>query len=122
MRRRRFLQTLSGAAALPLVGGALPVLAQAPAPTTPPTTPPPAAPPAAGSAAPATDPGVAADARALLEVVKRRWGDRLEAKQLDAVREDIEGNLGASTALRALALTNADEPDVIFHAEPPREA
>ena len=119
MRRRRFLQTMSGAAALPLVGGVLPVLAQTPAPASPPATPPPVTPPAA---APATDPGVAADARTLLEVVKRRWGDRLDAKQLDAVREDIEGNLGASATLRALALTNADEPDVIFHAEPPREA
>lgn len=54
--------------------------------------------------------------------MKRRWGDRLDAKQLDAVREDLEGNLGAAAALRALALTNADEPDVIFSAEPPREA
>ena len=122
MRRRRFLQTMSGAAALPLVGGVLPALAQTPAPASPPTTPAPVTPPAAGSTPPATDPGIAADARALLEVVKRRWGDRLDAKQLDAVREDLEGNLGAAAALRALALTNADEPDVIFSAEPPREA
>lgn len=113
--RRKFLQTLGSAAVLPLAGGVLPALAQAPAPTAPPAAPPP-------PATTTTDPGIAADARALLQVVQRRWGDRLDAKQLEAVREDIEGNLGAAAALRALPLTNADEPDVIFRADPPRGA
>jgi hypothetical protein len=113
MRRRRFLQTLGGAAVLPWAGGVLPVLAQAPAAPAPP------APAATPPAAPAVDPGIAADARTLVDLVKRRWGDRLDAQQLDAVREDIEGNLGASAALRKLELTNADEPDVVFRAEAP---
>jgi len=114
MRRRNFLQALGTAAALPFVGRALPSIAQT-APATP-------APPPAPAATPPADPGIAADARALLEVVQRRWGGHLDAKQLDAVREDIEGNLGAAKALRGLALTNADEPDVIFRAESPKEA
>lgn len=102
--RRRFLMTLG---ALPLAGAVLPSLAQSPPPPTP--APPPPAPAS-------TDPEVAADAQSLLEIVKRRYGARLDAAQLDSVREDLEGILGSGRTLRKLELQNADEPDIVFRA------
>ena len=58
----------------------------------------------------------AADARSLLEIVQRRFGSRLDAEQLESIRDDLEGNMRAARALRALPLGNADEPDVVFRA------
>jgi hypothetical protein len=124
--RRSFLQTLASAsAAVPFAGLALPVLAQTPrakphAPISPPVAPAPAAtPPAGAPAAAPEDPTREADARDLFEIVKRHYGDRLDAAQLDAVGDDLKDNLGSGQALRKLDLTNADEPDVVFQAEMP---
>jgi hypothetical protein len=52
----------------------------------------------------------------LLEIVERRFGSRLDAAQLESVRGDLDDNMRAARTLRALQLTNADEPDVVFRA------
>ena len=51
-----------------------------------------------------------AEADALFEIVRRRYGDRLTPAQLDELRKIVAGQLEAARALRAVALTNADEP------------
>ena len=51
-----------------------------------------------------------AEADALFEIVCRRYGDRLTPAQLDELRKIVAGQLEAARALRAVALTNADEP------------
>ena len=110
--RREFLWALGAASALPLAGAAV-TWAQ------PPSTPAPA--PDSGTTKPVPDPDPdkvadAADARSLLEIVERKFGSRLDAEQLESIRDDLEGNMRAARALRALPLGNADEPDVVFRA------
>lgn len=53
---------------------------------------------------------VAAEVEAMLGLVRERYGDRLDAEQLAAVRTSIEAIVQAARALRAVRLTNADEP------------
>jgi len=118
--RRRFVQLLGATAAVAPLAAVLPAAAQKSPVTAPPSAPPPAQPapapaPAAGSE---VDPQVAADARALADMIQRRFGDRFDAAQLGSIREDLEGNLGAGRTLRAVALGNADEPDIVFRARP----
>lgn len=108
--RRRFVQYLGAAAAATPLAGLLPAAAQ----TAAPTTPPPAAPPAATSDS--DDPAVAADAQSITDMIQRRFGARLDAAQLQSVRDDVESNLGAGRVLRGLELGNADEPDIVFRA------
>ena len=50
------------------------------------------------------------EADALFEIVRLRYGDRLTAAQLDELRKIVASQLEAARALRAVALTNADEP------------
>jgi hypothetical protein len=50
------------------------------------------------------------EADALFEIVRRRYGDRLTPVQLDELRKIVAGQLEAARALRAVTLTNADEP------------
>lgn len=110
--RRQFLQVLGATTAIPLVAG-LPAWAQAPAPLAVPTSPP---------AAPPADPEAAADradAESLLEILQRRYGSRWTAAQEDAVRDDVQGTLGAGRTLRKLVLRNSDEPAIIFVARGP---
>lgn len=77
-----------------------------------PTAPTPAAP-----VAPATGPTPPSDeARALTAILQKRFPDRLTDEQWEAVARDFEADLGAGRRLRALALTNADEPDAGFRA------
>ena len=47
---------------------------------------------------------------ALFEIVRQRYGDRLTREQLDEVRKIVGAQVGAARALRAVRLTNADEP------------
>lgn len=114
--RRWFLGTIGAAsAALPLAR-MLPAAAE----TAPPPGSPPASPPVASPAPPATGPEAtsefAADSRTLAELVTRRFGSRMNAAELEAVRADLQDGLESGRVLRDLALTNADEPDVIFQA------
>jgi hypothetical protein len=50
------------------------------------------------------------EADALFEIVRLRYGDRLTTAQLDELRKIVAGQLEVARALRAVALTNADEP------------
>ena len=46
----------------------------------------------------------------LLALVRHRYGERLTAEQLEALRRAIEKLAEHAAALRAVPLTNADEP------------
>jgi hypothetical protein len=50
------------------------------------------------------------EADALFEIVRVRYGDRLTPAQLDELRRIVAAQLEAARALRAVPLTNADEP------------
>ena len=50
------------------------------------------------------------EADALFEIVRQRYGDRLTPEQLDEVRKIVQAQVEAARALRAMRLTNADEP------------
>jgi hypothetical protein len=49
-------------------------------------------------------------------LVRVRYGQFLTAEQLAEVTRQIERSLRSAERLRQVALTNADEPDVIFRA------
>jgi len=59
---------------------------------------------------------VRAEVDAMLALVRERYGNRLDADQLAGVRTSIEAIVQASRALRAVRLTNADEPAQPFAA------
>ena len=59
---------------------------------------------------------VRAEVETLLALVRERYGSRLDADQLAGVRTAIEGIVQASRALRAVRLSNADEPAQPFAA------
>ena len=61
-------------------------------------------------------PAISEDARALAQVLSRRYGQHLDAKQLEAVTKEIEDRLQAGKRLREARLANHDEPDVTFRA------
>jgi hypothetical protein len=63
----------------------------------------------------AADP-VEAEVEALLALVRERYRDRLDAEEWAGVRTAIEGIVQAGRALRAVRLTNADEPGQPFAA------
>jgi hypothetical protein len=50
------------------------------------------------------------EADALIEIVRQRYGDRLTPEELDEVRKIVQAQVEAARALRAIRLTNADEP------------
>jgi hypothetical protein len=59
---------------------------------------------------------------ALFEIVRQRYGDRLTREQLDELRTIVQAQVEAARALRAIRLTNADEPMQPFapyREEPP---
>lgn len=109
--RRRFLQSAGLAGLASLCAPAM-VAAQtksaAPGGARPDSA---AAPPAA-----AKPPEISDDARALAEVLKRRYGQHLTPEQIEAVTKEIENRLQGGKALRAAKLANGDEPDFTFHA------
>jgi len=57
---------------------------------------------------------VRAEVETLLGLVRERYGDRLDAEELAGVRTALEGIVQAARALRAVRLTNADEPGQPF--------
>lgn len=59
---------------------------------------------------------VRAEVETMLALVRERYGSRLDAEQLAAVRTSIEAIVQASRALRAVRLNNADEPAQPFAA------
>ena len=46
----------------------------------------------------------------LFALVANRYGDRLTTEQLDEIKKMVEGQVEAARALRAVKLSNADEP------------
>ena len=54
------------------------------------------------------------EAEYLFELVKDRYGDRLNAKELEEVKKGVEGIAKAAEILRAVKLENGDEPFSIF--------
>jgi hypothetical protein len=59
---------------------------------------------------------VRAEVDTMLALVRERYGSRLDAEQRAGVRTAIEAIVQASRALRAVRLTNADEPAQPFAA------
>lgn len=51
-----------------------------------------------------------ADVEALFRMVRDRYGDRLDAEQLEEVKQGVEAISEAAQALRAVKLENGDEP------------
>ena len=107
--RRGFAKSLALAAAAPALAGAGLALGQAPPAPSPAPTPTPTPPPDAPSST----------AEALTEVVRVRWGKNLSGEQLGEIAKALDGRLKGAEAMRKVALTNADEPDVVFFAETP---
>jgi len=106
--RRGFLKMVAAAATL------LPAAAHAQAPATPPATPAPAA--GAAPAAPAGPEHSTGEARLLTEVLRTRYPDRFNETQWAKIASDFDGGLAGGKRLRAMKLTNGDEPDVTFRA------
>jgi hypothetical protein len=105
--RRGFAKSLVLAAAAPALGGAGIALGQMP--PTPSPTPIPVPTPETPSSA----------AEALTEVVRIRWGKHLSGEQLGEIAKSLDGRLKGAEAMKKVALTNADEPDIVFFAELP---
>jgi hypothetical protein len=117
--RRRFLRTVgmagvSSALAVPVMS-----LARGPGVPTQPVpasaVPPPPAPADTATAA-SKAPEISADARALAEIIERRYGEHLTKEQVESIRKDFDGDLKATKRLREVKLANSDEPDFTFKA------
>jgi len=59
---------------------------------------------------------IRAEVETMLALVRERYGSRLSADELAGVRTAIEGIVQAAHALRAVRLSNADEPGQPFAA------
>ena len=114
--RRRFLQVLGLTGLFQALSAPL-ALAQS-------GSKPPAKPRAKSAAKPATKPQpatppkpedeISEDAKALASIIKRRYGQHLDEKQLESVTRDLDGDVKAGQRLRQTKLTNGDEPDFTF--------
>lgn len=103
MSRRDFAESLALAALVPMLGPLGPV--RLPGPGTsglPPAGIPPQEPDAL--------------AKALAEVIRAQYGDRLSEADLAAVTRQIANGLERAEKVRKLALANGDEPDLVFSA------
>ena len=54
------------------------------------------------------------EAQALFQMVRSRYGDRLDADQLAEVRKGVDAIVKAAQALRSVKLSGEDEPMSIF--------
>ena len=104
--RRGFLKMIAAASTL------LPIAARAQAPATPAQP----APAPATPATPAAPEHSTGEARLLTEVLRARYPDRFNETQWNSIANDFDGDLTGSKRLRAMKLTNGDEPDVTFRA------
>ena len=110
--RRAFAKRLALAAAAPALAGAAALAQTAPAPA-PTPSPSPAPTPVPTPEAPSSV------AEALTEVAQIRWGKHLSGEQLGEIAKAVDGRLRGAEAMKKVALTNADEPEVVFFAELP---
>jgi hypothetical protein len=110
--RRRFVQLVGWAGAATIAQGG-PALAESARKSKAASRPPEPTP----SPTPASSEGeISAEARALAEVAKRRYGEHLSAADLEKVAKDLDGDLKGIQRLRERKLANADEPDATFRA------
>jgi hypothetical protein len=58
----------------------------------------------------ATAPRPDEELETLFALVRQRYGDRLTPAELDALRQGLAGILAGARAVRAVRLSNADEP------------
>lgn len=107
--RRGFARSLALAAAAPALAGAGLALGQTAAAPSPAPAPTPVPTPEAPSSI----------AEALTDVARIRWGRHLSGEQLGEIAKSLDGRLKGAEAMKKVALTNADEPDVVFFAELP---
>ena len=117
--RRRFLKTVGLAGLTTALGPAASALAQAsaPSPVYPPgVTPPKDAPKAGAPPKPAKPEPPSKDARTLAAIIRRRYGQHLDHKQIESITRDFDGDLKAAQRLHEVKLANGDEPDFTFHA------
>jgi hypothetical protein len=54
------------------------------------------------------------EVEALLDTMRRRYGDRLATEELEEMREVFEGIIKCQESLRAVRLENRDEPLTTF--------
>lgn len=110
--RRSFTKAMTAAAL------AAPVIAASVSAQTPPASKEPVAPPnPQPTPTPAqTPPPPSPLAVAYTEIARLRFGDNLNAEQLESVKRDLEGNVRTAERLRAFKLKNSDEPDFVFGA------
>ena len=116
--RRRFLASVGLASLASLSAPALALAQSKSGPGTPagkPAAEPPK-PAAPADSAAAKPPEISEDARALADVLKRRYGQHFTPEQIEAVTREIENRFQDGKALRAAKLANGDEPDFTFHA------
>jgi hypothetical protein len=117
--RRRFLKTVGLAGLTTALGPAASALAQASAPGAvypPGVTPPKGAPKAGAPPAKTKVEPPSADARTLAGVIRRRYGQHLDHKQIESITRDFDGDLKAAQRLHEVKLANGDEPDFTVHA------
>jgi hypothetical protein len=50
----------------------------------------------------------------LFELIKKKYGDRLEAHQLEAVKQSLERVFDVIEEVRSVPLKNSDEPFSVF--------
>lgn len=118
--RRRFLKTVGLAGLTTALGPAAAAMAQAaaaPSAVYPPGVTPPKDAPKAGAPAQAAKPEPPShDARTLAGIIRRRYGQHLDHKQIESITRDFDGDLKAALRLHEVKLANGDEPDFTFHA------
>jgi hypothetical protein len=83
---------------------------------TKPEAPKPASAPVDSTAAAAANKAPSAEAKALANVLRERYPDRLTPEELQSITKDFDGDLQGMKRLRETKLANSDEPDVTFHA------
>jgi hypothetical protein len=69
-------------------------------------------------AAPPEEPEISEQARELGEMARRRYGEYLDEEQFEGLVEDMNRDVLGGQRMRKVVLTNADEPDFVFRAEP----
>lgn len=106
--RRGFAKSLALAAAAPAFAGAGIALGQTAATPSPAPTP-----------VPTPEAAPSSVAEALTDVARIRWGKHLSGEQLGEIAKTLDQRLHGAEAMKKVALTNADEPDVVFFAELP---
>jgi hypothetical protein len=111
--RRGFTKTLAAAVlSAPVI--AVSLSAQTPPAKSEPKAPPNPQPTPAAAQQPPPQPSPVAVAYA--EIARLRFGEHLNAEQLESVKRDLEGNVRTAERLRTYKLKNSDEPDFTFIA------